>query len=103
MDMLRFEIAFDDKKVIREDKYDLDKMYGFLDEFFARYNLRKIGKGTYCDNGNENDFAHMWSIFWAFTKVPWFMRNVAKVHWYNNGVFEDVLQIIKEKNLEVAI
>ncbi len=101
--MLKFEIAFDEEKVIRERKYDLDKMYNFLDKIFAEDNLKKIGKGTYRDNGSEHDFGCMWGIFWALAKAEWFMQNVSKVIWYNNDSVEDVLQIIKEKNLKVAI
>ena len=101
--MLKFEIAFDENKVLSEKKYNLEKMYNLIDSCFADYNLKKIDKGVYCDCGMDKDFANMWNIVWALADVKWFEECVSKIIWHNNYSgkehTEDVLTYFKENNI----
>ena len=102
--MLKVEIAFDEDKILTENKYDLDKIFNYLDKSFKSYNLKKISKGIYSDNGNDKDFAHMWNIIWSLASVEWFKDNVSKILWYNSDInnnvrTENVLQYFKDNNI----
>ncbi|WP_418552386.1 hypothetical protein [Longibaculum muris] len=101
--MFKVEIAFDENKVIKEDKYDLDKMYKIVDDAFQHRNLIKVDKGTYISNNNEYDFGNMWAIIWQLTDLKWFMENAIKMVWSktnNNSTYsEDILKYCNEKRI----
>ncbi len=109
--MLKVEIAFDEDKVLAEEKYDLDKMYEIIDNAFAKYGIIKLDKGIYRDKGSNKDFGSMWCVILALSETDWFMDNVTKLMWYNSDFgenesdfsVEDVLQGFKEDKLSVAI
>jgi hypothetical protein len=74
--MLKMEIAFDEEKVEREGKYDIEKMYAVVDKYFLDKKLNKIGKGLYIDRGHKDDYAKMLLFASYFKKEKWFMNNI---------------------------
>ena len=109
--MLKVEIAFDEDKVLAEEKYDLNKMYEIIDNAFANYGIVKLGKGIYRDNGSKKDFGRMWCIILELLETDWFMDNASKLMWYNSNrgkneddfYYEDVLQGYKEDKMRAVI
>ena len=47
----------DEEKILRENKYDLDKMYQLIDEIAAESGLIKIDRHIYHCKGDEKDLA----------------------------------------------
>ena len=51
--LLGTRIVLDEKKILRENKYDLDRMYEIIDKLAKESGLIKIDKHTYHCKGNE--------------------------------------------------
>lgn len=47
----------DEEKILRENKYDLNKMYEIIDEIASESGFIKIDKYTYHCKGNDKDLA----------------------------------------------
>jgi len=97
--MLQLKIVLDEEKILKEDEYDLPRMWEIIDGAFLKDGLVKVGKGLYRDTGSEKDFAFFWRNIWMLAKCDWFMSNAKEFLWYNgrgrdcdeNVAAEDIL------------
>ncbi len=87
--MFKFEIAFDEDKVLRENKYNIDEMYNMADTCFEMYGITKVAKGTYRSNGREKDLSYMWGIIGGLYNTKWFNHYVSKILWHDSK-YDDV-------------
>lgn len=78
--MMKMLIKFDNEKVEREGKYDLEKMNRIIDEEFASMGVTKDKDGLYV-NG---DFGSFGSMIFALQKLDWFMDNIVEWLWYDS-------------------
>lgn len=83
---LYFEIAFNEKKILEDGIYDLDKIYNCLDEVFARNDciLASIDgpMRTYTRNKDDMDLQCLFFAVSAFRKTDWFEEYVSHFMFY---------------------
>ena len=84
------KIVFDEDKVRRDGKYNIDKMYASIDRDFATFSIPKIGRGVYQSQGHRSDYSHFMSVCMAYRGIEWFMENVASWIWEDGEVISDV-------------
>jgi hypothetical protein len=75
--MIKMQILMDEKKILHEKKYDIDKIYAFLDEvFILKCGLNKGAEGFYFETGTNDDLALFAKAMRILEKQEWFLRNV---------------------------
>lgn len=80
--MLKMIIEFDEEKIIREGKCDLQKMHACLTERFTKSGLQVKENGIYIDSERDNDLIHFMAIATALSEIEWFKRYIKKWDWY---------------------
>ena len=101
----RFEL--DEEKILREDKYDLDKMYELIEEMATkRAGLTKVSKNHYEFRGEKNAQAHLGIlVFNCLLHCDWFTKNVKSWEWLGDSNDEnyvgDLITSFKEDNMGV--
>lgn len=80
--LLGARIVLDEEKILRENVYDLEKMYNAIDEMAQESGLVKIDRHTYHCKGNEKDLACL-GIFIhnRLMESDWFLENVKEWIW----------------------
>lgn len=80
--LLGARIVLDEEKILRENVYDLEKMYNAIDEMAQDSGLVKIDRHTYHCKGNEKDLACL-GIFIhnELMAQDWFLQNVKEWIW----------------------
>ncbi|MCH5336545.1 MAG: hypothetical protein J1D99_03900, partial [Campylobacter sp.] len=74
--------VLDEEKILREDKYDLDKMYELIEKMAKECGLIKIDKNTYHCKGDKEDLGRLGSfIYKGLIKCDWFTLNVKEWDW----------------------
>jgi len=95
-------IVMDEEKILREDKYDLDKIYQAIDEIAQFAKMKKIDKYYYV---SINDTPSALGCFtWSnLQKLDWFMDNVKEWLWLDKleGI-TDILKLIEEDDINVS-
>lgn len=80
--LLGTKIVLDEEKILRENQYDLDKMYSLIDEIACDSGLIKIDKHTFHCKGNEKDLACLGIfVFQNLIECDWFTLNVKEWIW----------------------
>ncbi|MCL2019628.1 MAG: hypothetical protein FWG70_07700 [Oscillospiraceae bacterium] len=80
--MIRMEIEFDEEKVKRENKYDIDKMWAKVDEFMlVKYKLKKTAPGVYSDYPGYDGYGKFFVFTAHFEKRDWFMNSLKRWDW----------------------
>lgn len=75
-------IVLDEEKIIKEGKYDLNKLYQNIDELAEHAGLIKKNKYTYICQGNEKDLAALGIFnFMNLVEKEWFTKNVKEWTW----------------------
>ncbi len=101
--LLGTRIVLDEEKILRENIYDLEKMYSLIDEMAHNSGLIKIDKHTYHCKGNEKDLACL-GIFVVrnLVKCDWFTLNVKEWTWISEKEGDsDLIAKSKTRNLGV--
>ena len=94
--LLGTHFVLDEEKILREKKYDLEKMYQTIDKIAKRSGMIKIDKNTYHCEGDENDLGCLGLfIHCNLLECDWFIRNVKEWQWISER--EGDLDIIKEE------
>ena len=80
--LLGTKIVLDEEKIIKENLYDLTKMYEFIDSIAYDCNLIKIDKYTYHCKGDKYDLSNVGLFFFHYLmKKEWFTKNVQEWTW----------------------
>ena len=80
--LLGTRIVLDEEKILRENKYDLNKMYELIDEIAKDSGLIKIDKYTYHCKGNDKDLACLGIfVYKNLIDYDWFTLNVKEWDW----------------------
>mgnify|MGYP003374670148 FL=1 len=80
--LLGTRIVLDEEKILRENKYDLNKMYELIDEIAKDSGLIKIDKYTYHCKGNDKDLACLGIfVLHHLVEYDWFTLNVKEWDW----------------------
>lgn len=80
--LLGTRIVLDEEKILRENKYDLNKMYELIDEIAKDSGLIKIDKYTYHCKGNDKDLACLGIfVYKNLIDCDWFTLNVKEWDW----------------------
>jgi virulence-associated protein VapD len=75
--MIKMQILMDEKKILREKKYDINKIYAFLDEVFvSKCGLKKGTEGFYFETGTNDDLALFAKAIRILERQEWFLQNV---------------------------
>jgi hypothetical protein len=94
--VMKMKIVFDEEKVKREGKYDINSMYDIVDDYFNKKNLTKIARGEYGDTGISSDYGKLWASI-DFRKLDWFKSNLESWTFYefdddnNSWDYEDII------------
>ncbi len=83
--MLKMVIEFDEEKVKKEGKYDLQMMYDCLAKRFTDNGLQVVEKGVYVDKGEEEDLISFMVIASVLPRKDWFVRYVKQWLWYEES------------------
>jgi|GEM_PF-715361 len=96
-------IVMDEEKILKEDKYDLEKMYKAIDDIAMYSEMKKIDKYYYVSMNNS------WVDLGVFAfnnleEKEWFMDNVKEWLWLDKieGV-TDILKYIEKRNKKKKI
>ena len=84
------KIVFDEEKVRRDGKYDIEKMYASIDKAFDGWGIPKIDRGVYQTKGLNSDYTNFMSFCMGMRRVSWFMEYIDKWIWEKGNSFEDV-------------
>ena len=76
--MMKMKIVMDEDRIAKEDKYDLMKIYSYLDKLFQKRGMKKED-GWYI-NGN---FTTCGAVIIHLTSKDWFLDNVDEWLWYD--------------------
>jgi hypothetical protein len=88
--MIKMQILMDEKKIQREGKYTLSKIYLTLDDFFVnKLHFIKEDNGFYSGTGSSNDFANFGIAMTTLGKKRWFMDNIDTWLYFNSEDSED--------------
>ena len=80
--LLGAKIVLDEEKILRENVYDLEKMYNAIDEMAQDSGLIKIDKHTYHCKSDEKDLACLGIFIHNRLMVQdWFLENVKEWIW----------------------
>ena len=102
--MIKMQIIMDEEKILRENKYSLEKIYETLDRFFLdNLRLSKGDDGFYLGNGAKTDFANFGRAMWTFSKKAWFMENVATWLYFNSDDSDDPNDFVIEDFKEYCL
>ena len=104
--LLGTRIVLDEEKILREGKYDLEKMYEMIDELAEYSGLIKIDKHTYHCKGDKNDLACLGIfIHKHLIDYDWFTKNVKSWNWLGDSNDEnyvgDLIALLKKENIGV--
>lgn len=83
--MLKCEVQFDTKKIIKDGIYTPESIRKATDEMFVdEFDLVKGENGFYYEKGVDEDFTHFWSAILSLKRQVWFMNYVSRWIWYNS-------------------
>jgi len=90
-------IVMNEEKILKEGKYDLDKIYQAIDEIAEFAKMRKIDKYYYV---SINDTPSALGCFaWSnLRKLEWFMDNVKEWTWYDDEGVSDIIKFLAERD-----
>jgi len=91
-------IVMDEEKILKEDIYDLDKIYEAIDKIAIYSEMKKVDKNYYVSMNNSP--VDLGVFAWTnLQKKEWFMENVKEWLWLDKieGI-SDVLEYIEERN-----
>lgn len=93
-------IVLDEEKIIKEGKYDLNKLYQKIDEIAEYVGLIKKNKYTYICQGNEKDLAALGIFnFMNLVEKEWFTKNVKEWTWIDGKEGDtDLIESCKNYN-----
>ncbi|WP_276883235.1 hypothetical protein [Campylobacter cuniculorum] len=98
--LLGTRFILDEEKILREDKYDLDKMYEIIEEMANKCGLIKIDKNTYHCKGDREDLGRLGVFaFHNLVECDWFTLNVKEWEWLSEKERNsDMISFCKENN-----
>ena len=103
---MKMFIELDENKILKEEKYSLEKINSFISNAFDKRNMTQDSDGWY-SNGT---FASCGSLALILSSKDWFMDNVQKWLWYDDedGSIEDLKAhyskgICQRKKLENSV
>lgn len=85
--MMKMKITMNENRIIKEKKYDVSKIYAYLDKLFQKRGMVK--KDGWYINGS---FTACGAVIINLTSKDWFMENVDEWLWYDedDGSTEDL-------------
>lgn len=103
--LLGTRIVLDEKKILKDGKYDLEKMYKLIDEVALESGLIKIDKYTYHCKGNEKDPACLGILLYKnLIHCDWFTLNVKEWDWISEKEGnKDLITANKARNMGVRV
>ena len=88
--MIKMQIIMDDKKIVREKKYDARKIYSALDKYFIeKLGMKKGTDGFYIGPGSSHDFSRFGLAYSYLSEKDWFLDNVETWLYYNSDASYD--------------
>lgn len=94
--LLGTRFILDEEKILRENKYDLEKIYEAIDGIAKHSGMIKIDKNTYHCKGDENDLGCLGVfVYKNLIECDWFTLNVKEWDWLSEK--EGNLDIIKKE------
>lgn len=98
MSKRKFEISFDEERMIKDGKYNPDDAYYSLDQVMKKTGITKTGKGIY-EGDNQHAFG---SLYFSLLGCMWFMKYVNKWLSYHDGVSDDVIKSLNLKERQAT-
>lgn len=98
--LLGTHFVLDEEKILREGKYDLEKMYQAIEELAKECGLIKIDKNTYHCKGDKNDLANLWIfVSKGLVDSDWFSPNIKQWQWISEKEGDsDLVSLFKREN-----
>lgn len=98
--LLGTHFVLDEEKILRENKYDLAKIYEAIDEIANKCGMIKIDKNTYHCKGDENDLADLWIfVSKGLVDSDWFSPNIKQWQWLSEKEGDgDLISYFKKEN-----
>ena len=83
---MKIEFTFD-PKAVEQQGYTINDVYNTIKKHFSEKEALAFG-----DNGQENDYAYMWSIILRLLKSEWFVKFASSCTFFDDDdTEEDVL------------
>lgn len=80
--LLGTRFILDEEKILRENKYDLEKIYEAIDGIAKHSGMIKIDKNTYHCKGDEDDLGCLGVfVYKNLIECDWFTLNVKEWDW----------------------
>ena len=101
--LLGTRFILDEEKILKEDKYDLNKMYEIIEEMANQCGLIKIDKNTYHCKGDREDLARLGVFLYdGLIERDWFTLNVKEWEWLSEKEGNmDLISRNKARNMGV--
>lgn len=98
--LLGTHFILDEEKILRENQWNLEKIYETIDEIAKHSGMIKIDKNTYHCKGNEWDLDCLGVfIHKHLMKYKWFTLNVKEWTWLSEDEGDsDMISFCKEVN-----
>ena len=98
--LLGTHFILDEEKILREGKYDLEKIYETIEKIANKCGMIKIDKNTYHCKGNENDLADLWIfVSKGLVDSDWFSPNIRQWDWLSEKEGNsDLINYFKKEN-----
>ena len=77
--MMKMMINLDEEKIAQEGKYDINKIYAYLNKCFEKRGMTK-DKDDWYINGN---FTSCGSLIAKLSETDWFMDNLLEWLWFD--------------------
>lgn len=91
---MKIEMTFNDDAII-ENGYERNDIYTTLKNAFWEFGIPCSSETetlSFCDTGNENDYAHMWILLIDLLKMDWFIACASSCMFFDDDdTEEDVL------------
>jgi len=91
------KIVLDEEKILKEQKYILEKMYKAIDDIAQKSNMKKLNKYYYISLDNTPIDLGVFVIC-KLEEFNWFMDNVKDLIWFNQGGEpKDMIKFFEER------
>jgi hypothetical protein len=88
--MIKMQILMDDEKIVREKRYNVNKVHDALDTLFTeKLGMRKDSDGFYLGAGTSHDFSRFGLAYSTLSEKDWFLDNVKVWLYYNSDASYD--------------
>ena len=81
--MLKMIIELNEEKIVKENEYYLNDVLSYVDSYFEKKNIKKVGKGIYQEE-EDDKLIQFLGIMTRLSEQDIFVRYINKWMWYES-------------------